>query len=159
MNARRLLSSVFVFTTSVTTSIAALVHSPGETVRVAPGELRERLVCRAAVVPSDGVANVRARVPGRARRVLVREGDRVAQGQLLAELEGDDLVAELARAEADERALGATAAALAEGARPEERTALEAELLAARAELDLARDRAAREGRLAARSPWRASVA
>ena len=55
------------------------------------GTLDERMVAQAAVVAVEGVAEVRARVEGRVVSVLVREGERVTEGQLLAEIESGRL--------------------------------------------------------------------
>lgn len=118
------------------------------TVRVAPAVMTERLIARGEVVAVDGVAEVRARVEGRVLRVLVREGDRVEAGQLLAEIESDSLAAEVQRRQAERRALDAAATAMASPPRRDERALAEAEAGAAREELTLALDRAARAERL-----------
>jgi multidrug efflux pump subunit AcrA (membrane-fusion protein) len=89
-----------------------------------------------------GTAEVRALVDGRALAVFVETGDEVREGQVLAELEADAAAAEVAQREAEMRALSATAGAIKEGSRPEERAGLEAEVRAARHEWDLARRRA-----------------
>lgn len=120
----------------------------GATAAVAPAALRPRVVAKAVVAAREGLLEVRTRVSGRVRAVLVRAGERVAAGQLLAELEADDLAAALAEAEAEQAALEAQAQVVAEGARPEERQIAAAEVEAARAELSLARDRERRETRL-----------
>jgi multidrug resistance efflux pump len=127
---------------------AAVARAPSA--RVERGELRERIVARAVVALVDGTAEVRARVDGRALRVLVREGDAVREGDLLAELEADGARAELTRREAERSALAATARAVAEGARPEERAAAEAEVRAAQHDVALQSDRATRLARLRA---------
>lgn len=116
--------------------------------RVGPATVAERLIARAEVVPVDGVAEVHAQVTGRVRRVLVREGDRVAAGDLLAEIEADSLGAEVERREAERSALAASASAVAARPRRDERDAAEAERAAAREEYELARDRAERQERL-----------
>ncbi|MEI8255317.1 MAG: biotin/lipoyl-binding protein, partial [Deltaproteobacteria bacterium] len=113
------------------------------------GTLDERMVAQAAVVAIDGVAEVRARVDGRVVRVLVREGERVTEGQLLAEIESETQTAETDRRVADRLALLESARAVALGARPEERAAAEAEARAAREDLALARDRVTRTEQLA----------
>jgi HlyD family secretion protein len=118
------------------------------TARAEPVTLHERAVARAVVEPVDGVAQVRARVEGRVLRVLVRAGDRVRAGDLLAEIEGDAQRAELRRREAEAQALTAGAQAVSAGARREERAATRAELEAARHDAQLAQDRAARQARL-----------
>ncbi|MBP6830528.1 MAG: biotin/lipoyl-binding protein [Deltaproteobacteria bacterium] len=113
------------------------------------GTLDERMVAQAAVVAVEGVAEVRARVEGRVVSVLVREGERVTEGQLLAEIESEMQSAETSRRAADRLALLESARAVARGARPEEQAAAEAEARAAREELALARDRAARAEQIA----------
>jgi multidrug resistance efflux pump len=116
--------------------------------RVGPAVVAARLVARAEVVAVDGVAEVHPQVAGRVRRVLVREGDRVAAGALLAEIEAAGLGAELERREAEQSALRANASALAARPRRDERDAAEAERAAAQQEYELARDRAERQERL-----------
>lgn len=58
---------------------------------------------------------------GTIRRVLVKEGDRVVAGQVLAELENDDLNASVAAATAELALRRSERAKLINGARPEER--------------------------------------
>jgi multidrug efflux pump subunit AcrA (membrane-fusion protein) len=57
------------------------------TVRVESGPIGEKIVARAAMVPSAGVQHLYAKSEGRVRRVLVREGERVESGQPLVEIE------------------------------------------------------------------------
>lgn len=128
--------------------VAVANNARRPTVRVEPASLTERLVARAEVVSTEGVAEVRARAEGRVLRVLVREGDRVEEGQLLAEIEAESFEAEVLRRQAERSALDANAAAVAAPARPEDRALAEAEAAAARREYELARDRAARAERL-----------
>jgi membrane fusion protein, multidrug efflux system len=113
---------------------------------------------------------VRSEVDGRVSRVLVTEGDRVRSGQVILNLESDELEAELFQAKArlestkarlaqlesgnrpediaEARArLNQTQARLANargGARPEEIAQAQAQLEAAKAEADLAQDRVKR---------------
>jgi len=121
-----------------------IASTRAQTTQVVAGSVNDRIVARAVVVAEGGIAEVRARTDGRVLRVLVREGDTVEVGQLLAEIEGEALAAELARVEAERSAAAASAKSMAEGARLEERLALEAEVRAARKDLELAEDRAAR---------------
>src|SRR5262245_46080790 len=67
------------------------------TVLIAPGSLHDRVVARAVVEPVDGVAEIRPRAFGRVLRVVVREGDSVQAGDLLADIESSELEAELSR--------------------------------------------------------------
>lgn len=116
---------------------------------VEAGEIHERIISRAVVVPVAGTAEVRPRIDGRVLRVHVREGQYVKAGDRLAEIEPTILAAEVTRRRAEQRSLESTAAVVAAGARPEERRAIEAELEGAEAELALARKQAARVEELA----------
>jgi multidrug resistance efflux pump len=116
--------------------------------RVEAGVVDERIVARAVVEPADGVAKVRPRTDGRVKRVLVRFGDRVHAGDLLAEIEEDALATEVSRRQAEQRAAELAAQAITEGARPEERAVTAAEVEAVRREVALAEDRAARQSKL-----------
>lgn len=90
------------------TTTRASIH-PMETVVLAQGVL--------APAPG-GAARVAASVPGRLAQVLVREGDRVAAGQLLAVLDNRAAVAQTQSASADVQSAAADAqgAALSVGA-------------------------------------------
>jgi multidrug resistance efflux pump len=116
--------------------------------RVEAGVIDQRVVARAIVVPVDGVAEVRPRIEGRVTRVAVREGDAVKAGDVLAEIEAEDLRADVARQAAELAALESEARAVREGARPEEQAAADGDLQAARDELAIATDRAGREEKL-----------
>lgn len=137
---------------AVAASLGAVVYRrvSAKTVTIASGKVEQCVVARAEIVPVGGVAEVRVRIDGTVRDVHVREGDPVTKGQALAEIDADTAGDELARREAEGRSLVATAHAVAAGARPEERAALEAEVRAARHELDSATDRHDREEKLAA---------
>lgn len=111
-----------------------------KTAELGPGRVQDRIMARAVVTAEGGIAEIRARTEGRVLSVHVREGDRVEAGQVLAEIEGDTLAAELARLEAERNAAALTARSVAEGARAEERNALEAEVRAAQTDLDGAQD-------------------
>lgn len=126
--------------------VAREVHRASAPVEA--GDIHERLVERAVVVPLAGTADVRARLDGRVVRVHVREGEHVKAGDVLAELAPESLEAEVARRKAEQRALASAAGVVASGARPEERRALEAELRGAEAQLDLAQKQVAREEEL-----------
>ncbi|MEK7371847.1 MAG: efflux RND transporter periplasmic adaptor subunit, partial [candidate division NC10 bacterium] len=73
---------------------------------------------------------------GRIRRLHVKEGDRVAEGQLLAELEDEELRAEMGRQEAGLRAAEATLRDLRACARREEIDEARANVARAQAQLD-----------------------
>jgi multidrug efflux pump subunit AcrA (membrane-fusion protein) len=118
--------------------------------RVEASVVDDRVLARAVVEAAGGVAKVRARIDGRVKRVLVRFGDRVRAGDLLAEIEEDSLSTEVSRREAERRAAELSAEAIAEGARPEEREVTAASVAAAEREVALAEDRASRQAKLAA---------
>ena len=80
--------------------------------------------------------DVSAKLAGRIRRLHVKEGDRVAEGQLLAELEDEELRAEMGRQEAGLRAAEATLRDLRAGARREEIDEARANVARAQAQLD-----------------------
>jgi HlyD family secretion protein len=79
---------------------------------------------------------VSARIAGRIRVLLVREGDRVAQGQVVARLEDDEAAAEVQRQEAALAGAEATLRDLEAGPRREEIDAARATVAQARARLD-----------------------
>ncbi len=120
------------------------------TARVEAGVVDERVLARAVVEAADGVAKVRTRTDGRCKRVLVKFGDHVHAGDLLAEIEEDALQTEVSRRDAERRAAELAAQAITEGARPEERAVTAAEVGAAQREVALAEDRAGRQAKLVA---------
>lgn len=128
--------------------VGFIANTRAQTAQVIAGTVNDRIVARAVVAAEGGIAEVRPRADGRVLSVHVREGDAVEAGQLLAEIESDALMAELARREAEKSAAALTARSMAEGVRVEERTALEAEVRAARKDVELAEDRAKRVQRL-----------
>ncbi len=77
-----------------------------------------------------------ARIAGRIVRLSAREGDRVAAGQLLVELDDAELVAEVGRQEAAVRTAEATVRDLVAGARREEIDEARATVTRAQAQLD-----------------------
>lgn len=109
---------------------------------VAPGTLRETRVLRGSVqLPPDRLARVAAQVPGRVLRLVAREGDRVAAGALLAEVEASPFVDEstVARGELEAARLAVSTAAATEA----RLVGLVARGVAAQQELDDARVRLA----------------
>lgn len=142
---------------AIAAALAVVVGVAASTARVgAPraivgeAEIKERVLVAAVVTPLDGVAEVRPRADGKVVRVLVREGDAVTAGQLLAELEADTQTVEAQRRSAEVEAATAAASGVAAGARSEERLAAEAEAKALREEVALLKDKLGRVERLAA---------
>jgi multidrug efflux pump subunit AcrA (membrane-fusion protein) len=128
----------------------ARARAASTTATVEEGTVAERVVANAVVVPVDGIAEVRARSEGRVLRVLVKEGDAVTEGQLLAEVESDLQQSEAKRRAADVDAAVASASGVVAGARVEERATVEAEVKGAREELTLSRDKLTRLEKLVA---------
>src|SRR5262249_59552249 len=83
-----------------------------EIIPVSQAKAEVRAMASGEVVPLRHAA-VASRQPGRLEKVLVREGEEVKEGQLLATLESDDVRAALNEA----RAAGAMAEARAAGAK------------------------------------------
>ncbi|MBB1490156.1 MULTISPECIES: HlyD family secretion protein [unclassified Paracoccus (in: a-proteobacteria)] len=96
-------------------------------------------------------------VTARVSEVVVRRGDRVAAGQLLAQAETADASAAVDAAEARLKQAESELADLTHGSRPEELAALEAALAAAQATAARAAQDAEREDRLQARGVSSAS--
>lgn len=88
MNKRRalLMGSVFVAAIAGTVTVAG---RQGPFARVDAGAVHTSVTARGVVIPQEGVADVRAHTSGHVLRVLVREGDTVGKGDLLAELQGE----------------------------------------------------------------------
>jgi HlyD family secretion protein len=129
-----------------------------ETVR--EGQVARKIVAGGVVVPAKGIAHVRPRVDGRVLNVYAREGDEVQQGQVLAELETDLLVAEARKRQAERDASHESARLVSGGTVQPALQAANAEIAAARAELDLAKDRSGRQSAMLERgSSTEAAVA
>lgn len=82
--------------------------------------------------------DVAAKVPGRVRALLVKEGDLVGEGQPLAEIESDELGARLDQASATIAAAEARLRLAQRGARKEDREAAQRQLEAAQHQVELA---------------------
>jgi len=104
---------------------------------------------RVEALPGQEV-QVGAEMTGRIETVLVREGDRVKKGQVIARLESKDIVARLNEAEAQRNLEKAKLEEVSAGARPEEIAQAAAAYRAASADLDLAQTNLARYRRLIA---------
>ena len=83
-------------------------------------------------------------MPGRIAAIYVKEGDDVAQGTLLAELDNSVQRAQIARAEAEISAAGAELQRVAHGMRAQDVNAVASEAVAARARAALASSELAR---------------
>src|SRR5512146_173132 len=103
-------------------------------------EPEDKLIAADGVVePASEERQLAATVIGRIVSTAVQEGDHVAAGQVIAEIENADLKAELAQAEATASAEENELLRLKNGARPQEIAAAKAELREAEAALLMAR--------------------
>src|SRR5262249_56334390 len=91
-----------------------------------------------------GEVRVRSELSGRLKTVNVEEGDRVRQGQVLAEIQNDDYRARVQEAEAELAQREAELRRTVNGARSQERREAEASMKAAEAVLHNARSEAER---------------
>jgi len=82
--------------------------------------------------------DISSKIPGRIDSLLVREGDRVQKGQLLAILESKEIDAKVEQARAAMQAARAKMEMAHNGARPEEKEAAEKLYLQAKHQLELA---------------------
>lgn len=76
---------------------AALEFLPSDVMRVAAGELRQTLPLSGSL-RAVNQAQIKARVAGEVREVLVREGEAVKAGQVLVRMDGADYEARVAQA-------------------------------------------------------------
>jgi HlyD family secretion protein len=98
----------------------APVPLPVEVAKIEQGDVLRTVEVSGTVVPARS-AEVVPKISGRVVRVLVQDGDRVAAGQALVELDASDQRNDLAQAEAAVAAAEARLAALETGQRPQER--------------------------------------
>lgn len=102
--------------------------------------MRDRAVAAAGLVePASEARQLSATVVGRLVRVMFDEGNHVAAGDVIAEIENDDLKAQLAEAEATSIGRESELLRLRTGARPQEISAAKAELREAEAVAAMAR--------------------
>ncbi|MEJ0070375.1 MAG: efflux RND transporter periplasmic adaptor subunit [Pseudomonadota bacterium] len=97
------------------------------------------VVAPGLVEPASEEREIAAEVRGRLKQVLVEEGDAVLAGQLIAEVENADLSAQIDAAQATIALRGGELTRLLNGARPQERREVQAQLLEADAALAYAR--------------------
>lgn len=97
--------------------------------------LTVRITANGTVKPIQSV-NLSPKTAGRLAKLLVEQGDRVQQGQVLAQMEDADLQARLSQAKANLSKAQASLAEARAGSRPEEIRQAQARLLQAKARLD-----------------------
>jgi HlyD family secretion protein len=106
----------------------------------APSANDGEVLATGAVRPQVGAeVRVGARISGRVDKLLVKVGDVVAAGQVIAEIEHADLDARVKSAEADLQVAQASLALLQRGARPEDVDAARAMQRQVEAEVDMAK--------------------
>jgi HlyD family secretion protein len=134
-------------------STVELVRSREHAVKAAPPAVtssRDGLIAAPGRVEAiSEEIRVSSEISGRLHSVPVEEGDRVHQGQVLAQIENEDYVARLAQAEANLLERKAELARTINGARSQERQAARASVEAAKAVLENARREAERRRLLA----------
>jgi len=115
-------------------------------VEVSPAETQTLVVTVAAAGSTEALLDVtvNAKISGRVTAVLVKEGDTVAAGQVLARLETAELLAQVQQSEAGLQAAQARLRMLEQGARPQERAQVEGAVALAKANYDSARANLAR---------------
>jgi multidrug efflux pump subunit AcrA (membrane-fusion protein) len=129
---------------------SAVLRARDEVTTIVPGPITRAIVARAAVVPVNGVSKIRTRIDGMVTRVHVREGDKVRAGQVLAELEAEELTSRVERARAEVAVHEAILEGVLRGGHPDTRRELSALKLVAERELTLARQHAERAALLRA---------
>lgn len=106
-------------------------------IRVELGNIRSVISTNGKIEPADNF-EAHAPIPANVKRVLVREGAKVAKGQLLVVLDDAKVRAEAARALADLKAAQADIAASERGGTQEEVLGLEPQFVKARTDRDTA---------------------
>ncbi|HEY5952310.1 MAG TPA: HlyD family efflux transporter periplasmic adaptor subunit [Kofleriaceae bacterium] len=149
MNKKLVASTVLAALALTGGTLVAVRRGQAASVEVAPGPIEETVIAQGQVVATAGTAEVRALVDGRVVEVLVREGDIVGPGSLLARLDTKEADAAIARAEAEREVAEAELQLARTGSRREDRAAAEAALDAARAAMAREDARAARDTDLA----------
>jgi HlyD family secretion protein len=108
------------------------------TVPVQAQDLTVRITANGTVKPVQSV-NLSPKTAGRLAKLLVEQGDRVQQGQIVAQMENAEFEAQLAKAQADLKQAEARLAESKAGSRIEEINQAQARLAQAQANLDAAR--------------------
>jgi len=106
-------------------------------IKVQRGPIRALVSTNGKIEPIQNF-EAHAPVPTTVKRLLVKEGDRVKQGQLLLELDTADVQSQAARAQAQVKAAQADEASTASGGTQEELLTLEAQLVKAQTARDVA---------------------
>ncbi len=99
-----------------------------------PVQADNRITAEAKVVPTRSAA-LSFEVGGTVAEVLAKEGDSITAGQVIARLDSDTKVVDLARAEAQLKAAEARLQDMTDGPRPEEVAAAEAQVRQSQAQL------------------------
>jgi multidrug resistance efflux pump len=149
---RKAVMSIVVTGVLAVMAVKVIVRVGRKSTTVVAGTVSTRVVAPAAVVAAGGTADVQFQVDGTVTRVLVRRGDHVKAGDLLAELESQTVGQELAVAEAGLREMETRLLGVVSGGRRAESPLLIADFEITRLELDQATDRVQRSERLASSS-------
>jgi len=140
MMRRRWLIPALVITAVIEVPLVAISQTHRDAAASPSGPmLAPRMVSAPGIVePADEERDIAAIVTGRLKGPIPDEGQHVAAGAVIAEIDNDDLKAELAAAQAQVAMRESERAKLLAGARPEERAEAAAELKEAEATLQLA---------------------
>lgn len=122
----------------------------GASVVVGPGTIKRKLICRAVIVPADGIAQIGVLLDGQVTRVPARVGDSVQAGALLAEIDNGEVRAEVGLRAAEKKTARYLAHGVAQGGRLEERDMARAEYDAAQLEVQREERRQQRAAQLRA---------
>lgn len=108
---------------------------PTEQISVARGSISEEVIVTGKTKPHESV-NLAFEKIGKISRTFIDVGDAVVKGQVLAELDKNELLSSLSEAEAQEDAAKAELAELKQGTRPEEIKIQEVKVLNAKTSLE-----------------------
>lgn len=143
---RRLLFSMMLIAATATVTYTVLSGGKAQS-KTAPAPVKahdEILAARGRVEPISEEIHIGAEVSGKLQSVLVKEGDRVRAGQVIAVLENDEYRAQVTSAEARLQEKQATLRRVVHGARDQERQEAMALVKEAEAVMENARSEADR---------------
>lgn len=118
---------------------AAKIDLERYTVEAKAQDLTDRITASGTIIPFQ-TANLSPKTSGRVAQLFVEQGDRVTQGQKIAQMENIEVRAQYAQAQANLRQVQANLAKAKNGTRPEEITQAQGRLAQAQANLAKARN-------------------
>jgi HlyD family secretion protein len=118
---------------------AAKIDLDRYTVAAKAQDLTDRITASGSIIPYQ-TANLSPKTAGRVARLFVEQGDRVTQGQKIAQMENTEVRAQYAQSQANLRQAQANLAKAKNGTRAEEIVQAQAKLAQAQANLDKAKN-------------------